>query len=187
VSITIDSAARRSPARDRILATASRLFYAEGVHTVGVDRIIAEAGVAKATFYHHFKAKDDLVCAYLEEQAGFQRDAVAGMTGEPLDQIAAYFDLLGEVGCGPGFRGCPFLNAAAEYADPAHPVRLVVDRYRQWFRELMASLLRAADHPSPEPTAELLLILRDGIAVGSGLDDPQAVRAGIRSAVHKIL
>jgi AcrR family transcriptional regulator len=187
VSITIDREARRSPARDRILATASRLFYAEGVHTVGVDRIIAEAGVAKATFYHHFKAKDDLVCAYLEERAGHQRDAVAGMTGEPLDQISAYFDLLGEVGCGPGFRGCPFLNAAAEYADPEHPVRLVVDRYRQWFRELMTSLLRAAGHPSAEPTAELLLILRDGIAVGSGLDDPQAVRVGIRSAVHKIL
>ena len=173
--------------RDRILDTAYDLFSAYGTRAVGVDRIIAEAAVAKATFYHHFKAKDDLVCTYLEEQARLQRDAVAGMTGEPLDRIAAYFDVLGEVGCGPGFRGCPFLNAAAEYADPAHPVRLVVDRYRQWFRELMTSLLREGGHPRPEPTAELLLILRDGIAVGSGLDDPQAVRAGIRNAVHRIL
>ncbi|MEO5877273.1 MAG: TetR/AcrR family transcriptional regulator [Streptosporangiaceae bacterium] len=179
--------ATRSPARDRVLNTATRLFYAEGVHTVGVDRIIAEAGVAKATFYHHYRSKDDLVCGYLEGQAALQRDAVQTLTGAPLDQINAFFDLLGEVGCGPGFRGCPFLNAAAEYADPAHPVRQVVDRYRRWFREFMAGLLREAGHRAPEATAGLLLILRDGIAVGSGIDDPVLVRAGIGTALRKIL
>jgi AcrR family transcriptional regulator len=179
-----------SPARRRVLDTATRLFYAEGVHTVGIDRIIAEAGVAKATFYHHFPAKDELVRAYLTEQSEQQRAAARGLRAgdaDPLDLVFTVFEVIGEVGCGPGFRGCAFLNAAAEYPDPGHPVRLVVAEHRRWFRGLLCELLTAARHPDPEGTADLLVVLRDGLTVGSHLDDAVTVRAGIRTAVTGLL
>src|SRR3954471_1305237 len=113
---------RESPARRRVLDTALALFYAEGIHAVGIDRIIAEAGVAKATFYHHFPSKDDLVCAYLREQIGAVRRHAVPRGETPEEKIVAVFEAIGEVTCRPGFRGCAFINAAAEYPDPDHPV-----------------------------------------------------------------
>jgi AcrR family transcriptional regulator len=182
--------ASRSPARRRVLDTAARLFYAEGIHTVGIDRIIAEAGVAKATFYHHFPAKEALVCAYLTEQSELQRAAAQGLRASdaaPLDKIFTVFEVIGEMGCGPGFRGCAFLNAAAEYADPGHPVRVVISAHRRWFRDLLCELLTDARHPDAERTADLLVVLRDGLTVGSYLDDAEAIRAAIRTTVTRAL
>ncbi|MEO3787689.1 TetR/AcrR family transcriptional regulator [Actinocorallia sp. B10E7] len=174
-------------ARRRILDTATRLFYTEGVHTVGIDRIIAEAGVAKATFYHHFKAKDLLVCAYLTEQYDLQRIALPALPGEGRAKLETVFARLAELGTGPGFRGCPFLNAAAEFADPAHPVRAIVDDYRVWFTGFMSGLLTEAGHPSPEPTAHQLLLLRDGVAVSGALDTPEQVRASALASLRSLL
>ncbi|NRQ36815.1 TetR/AcrR family transcriptional regulator [Nonomuraea sp. NN258] len=181
---------RESPARGRILATASALFYAEGLHTVGIDRIIAAAGVAKATFYHHFPAKDELVRAYLEEEFGRQRAAVAALRAaapSPRETILRIFDFLGENGANPGFRGCPFTNAAAEYPDPAHPVRQAVTGYRHWVLRLFHDLLAESGHPAPEHDARILVMIRDGIVVGSDLDDPGALRPVIRDAVVRVL
>ncbi|MBG0826829.1 TetR/AcrR family transcriptional regulator [Planomonospora sp. ID67723] len=181
---------RESPARARILDTATRLFYAEGVHTVGIDRIIAEAGVAKATFYHHFPAKDELVRAYLEAEHRRQRAAaetVRAVSAGPREMLLAIFDYLGDNGAAPLFRGCPFTNAAAEYPDPAHPVRRAVADYRRWNRELFRDLLAGAGHPDPERTATILMVIRDGIVVGSDLDDPDVLRPLIRDAVTRVL
>ncbi|MFE6864368.1 TetR/AcrR family transcriptional regulator [Nocardia sp. NPDC057668] len=175
-----------SAARERLLDTATRLFYAEGIHTVGIDRIIAEAGIAKATFYRHFKTKDDLVVAYLTREYDRQRTALAQLPGAGVANIEAVFEQLGAISCGPGFRGCPFLNAAVEFADPAHPVRAVVDDYRDWFRELMAEQLRAAGHENPDRAARALLLARDGVAVSGGLADEETVRAGIRAALSQL-
>jgi AcrR family transcriptional regulator len=182
--------ATRSPARRRVLDTATRLFYAEGIRTVGVDRVIAEAGVAKATMYHHFPAKDELVCAYLTEQSDLQRTAAQGLQAgdaAPLDKVLTVFSVLGEMGCGPGFRGCAFLNAAAEYADADHPVRLVIAAHRRWFRDLLYELLTNARHPDAERTADMLVVLRDGLTVGSYLDDADAIRDLIYATVTRIL
>jgi AcrR family transcriptional regulator len=182
--------ATRSPARRRVLDTAARLFYAEGIHTVGIDRIIAAAGVAKATFYHHFPAKDELVRTYLTEQSELQRTAVQRLRASdaaPLDMIFTVFEILGEMSCGPGFRGCAFLNAAAEYADPGHPVRLVIAEHRRWFRDLLRELLTSARHPDAERTADLLVVLRDGLVIGGHLDDAEAIRAGISTTLTRIL
>lgn len=177
-----------SPARRRILDTAAGLFYVEGVRAVGIDRIIAEAGVAKATFYHHFPAKDDLVRSYIEEQSRLQRDAAARVPpAPPGEMVMAVFDLLGEIACGPGFRGCPFINAAAEYPDPAHPVRQAIADHRRWFRGLLGDLLVADGHPDADRTADMLVILRDGLVVGSHLDDAAVVRALVRDAVGRVL
>jgi AcrR family transcriptional regulator len=172
-----------STARARLLETATRLFYAEGVHTVGIDRIIAEAGVAKATFYHHFKSKDDLVVAYLTDEFERQRGVFGGVEGTGAERLRATFTLLGDASCGPGFRGCPFLNAAAEFADPKHPVRAVVTEYRDYFRGLMRTELIEAGHGDPERTADYLLVIRDGMAVSGALGDASAVRAGAEFAM----
>lgn len=168
-----------SAARDRLLQTATELFYAEGIHTVGVDRVIAHAGVAKATFYHHFPSKDDLVVAYLEAEWQRQRGLMEGPPVSGVAGIRLIFTELAKVSCGPGFRGCVFLNAAAEFADPAHPARVVVGRYREWFRGLMRELLAADGRDDVERKADLLLLLRDGVTVGGGLGDTGAVRAGV--------
>ncbi|GAB3657736.1 TetR/AcrR family transcriptional regulator [Actinocorallia lasiicapitis] len=172
-----------SAARERLLATATRLFYAEGVHTVGIDRIIAEAGVAKATFYKHFPSKELLVVAYLNEQYALQRAAFDAVPGEGAARLTTIFERFGELACGPGFRGCPFLNAAAEYPDPAHAVRLVVTGYRAWFRGLMRELLAEAGAPDPDARADLLLLIRDGLAVSGGLGDTATVAAGVGAAL----
>jgi AcrR family transcriptional regulator len=181
---------RDSPARRRILDTAGRLFYAEGVRAVGVDRIIATAGVAKATFYSHFPAKDDLVRDYLTEHSRLQRAAALGVRASeqtPREMILTLFDAIGEAGCGPGFRGCPFVNAAVEYPDPGHPVRRVIAEHRAWFRDLLRDLLDAAALPEAEQTAAMLILVRDGLVVGSQLDDAAEVRGLVRAAVTGVL
>ena len=113
------------PRRDRILDTAFRLFYAHGIRAVGVDRIIAESGVAKATFYKWFPAKDDLVLAYLDRVdgvwSGQLHEAAAAAGPEPADQLVGLFDALGTACRRDGYRGCAFINAAAEAA-PGTPV-----------------------------------------------------------------
>src|SRR6476469_5173986 len=107
-----------SPARDRILDAAFRLFYARGIRAVGVDKIIAESGVAKATFYKHFPAKDDLVVTYLDRVDGVWssqlRDAATAAGSDPADQLVGLFAALGTACRRDGYRGCAFINAAAE-------------------------------------------------------------------------
>lgn len=180
---------REGSARGRILDTATRLFYAEGVHAVGIDRIIAEAGVAKATFYHHFPAKDELVRAYLAAEYQRQRDAVEALRASvgPRAALVRIFDYLGDTGASAAFRGCPFTNAAAEYPDPAHPVRQTIADFRRWTRGLFRDLLAAAGDPEAERTATILMMIRDGIVVGSDLDDTEGLRPAIREALDRVL
>lgn len=181
---------RESPARRRILDTAHRLFYREGIHTVGIDRIIAEAGVAKATFYNHFPAKDDLVCAYLAEQSELQRTAAAELRASdipPREALSAVFETIAGLTDLPEFRGCAFLNAAAEYPDPDHPVRLVIADHRRWFRSLLHDLLTESGHPDPDTTADLLHTLRDGIVTAGCLDEPHALHTTAQDGLTRLI
>ncbi|MFJ8579506.1 TetR/AcrR family transcriptional regulator [Micromonospora sp. NPDC093277] len=181
---------RESLARRRVLETASALFYAEGVHAVGIDRIIAEAGVAKATFYHHFPAKDELVRGYLDEEYRRQRTALEAVRHDapgPREALLRIFDLLVSNAANPKFRGCPFTNAAAEYPDPTHPVRQTIADYRRWNRGFFRDLLADAGHPEPDSAAMILMMLRDGIVVGGDLDDPDTLHPHAREAVTRIL
>ncbi|TQS39598.1 TetR/AcrR family transcriptional regulator [Cryptosporangium phraense] len=179
----------RTSARDRILDTATALFYADGIRGVGIDRIIAEAGVAKATFYHHFPTKDALVCAYLTGMHDREVAALASVPAgtDPGELVLFIFDALGELACGPGFRGCAFVNAAVEYPDPASAVRAVVADHRRWFARVLRDQLAAAGHPAPETTARMLVTLRDGVVVGAQLDDPALVRATLRESVTALI
>jgi AcrR family transcriptional regulator len=177
-----------SSARRRLLDTATRLFYTEGIHAVGIDRIIAEAGVAKATFYNHFPSKDDLVLAYVEEQDRLGREAVAALPKQPpRKMIAAIMGRISEAVVAGGWRGCPFLNAAAEYPNPTSPVRKAIDARRSWYHDSLRDLLAAAGDPAPSVTASLLVALSDGLLESAYLDDPEKIPALVREAVARLL
>jgi AcrR family transcriptional regulator len=177
-----------SPARRRLLDTATRLFYQGGIHAVGIDRIIAEAGVAKATFYKHFPSKDELVVAYIGEQDRLGRTAVAALPKQPpREKIAAIMGRISEAVVAQGWRGCPFLNAAAEYPDPASPVRQAIYARRSWYHNSLRDLLAADGDPSPSVTASLLVAVSDGLLESAYLDDPESIPALVREAVARLL
>lgn len=153
----------------RVLAAASRLFYAEGIRAVSADRVIAAAEVSKVTFYRHYPTKDALVVAYLEAVGAAERAALetvrAAHPDDPAAVLRGYAEGLGTQSCTAGFRGCPFINAAAEYADPAHPVRLVVAEHRRWLVGTATELLAGLGVPEAQAVAEDLVMLRDGAMV----------------------
>lgn len=146
-----DSATRSmTHARTRILGTADDLFYAEGVHTVGVDRIIVQARVTKATFYKYFRSKDELIVAYLEGRDQRVRDFINGIDARhdtPEQRLRAVVAEISNQVRREGFHGCPFINAAAQFADAAHPVRQVVTTYREWYGAIVENLFRGASAP----------------------------------------
>jgi AcrR family transcriptional regulator len=177
-----------SAARRRLLDTATRLFYAGGIHAVGIDRIIAEAGVAKATFYKHFPSKDELVVAYIEEQDRLGRAAVAALPKQaPREMIAAIMGRISEAVVAGGWRGCPFHNAAAEYPDPTSPVRRAIDARRAWYHDSLRDLLAAAGDPAPPVTASLLVAISDGLLESAYLDGSEKVPDLVREAVARLL
>ncbi|MGE0652742.1 MAG: TetR/AcrR family transcriptional regulator [Alphaproteobacteria bacterium] len=182
------SQAEAGSARRRLLDTATRLFYEGGIHAVGIDRIIAEAGVAKATFYNHFPSKDHLVVAYLAEIDRLGRAAVAALPKQaPRQMVSAIMGRIGEAVVAGGWRGCPFLNAAAEYPDPASPVRQAIHARRVWYHDRLRHLLAEDGDPTPSVTASLLVALSDGLLESAYLDDAESVPALVREAVARML
>lgn len=166
---------RPSEARLRLLATATRIFYAEGIHSVGVDRIIAEAKVTRATFYRHFPGKEDLVLAYLQgaDQAIRSQVETAIVAGTSAsDAVQAVAASIAEGIQSPGFRGCAFLNAVAEYPDPAHPVHQAVLAHRRWFLDTINTLMTNIEETKAEPAAQHFVMLRDGAMAAGCLFDP---------------
>lgn len=177
-----------SAARRRLLDTATRLFYTDGIRAVGIDRIIAEAGVAKATFYNHFPSKDDLVLAYIEELDELGRDAVSALPERPpRAMIAAVMGRISDAVTAGGWRGCPFLNAAAEYPNPTSPVRQAIDARRAWYHDVLREILAADGDPIPSVTASLLVALSDGLLEAAYLDDPEEVPALVAEALERLL
>ena len=181
---------RPSAARQRILDAAFALFYARGIRAVGVDLIIAESGVAKATFYKHFPAKDDLVVAYLGQVDGVWtaqlHEAAAAAGPAPADQLVGLFDALGSACRRDGYRGCAFINAAAE-SQPGTPVheRTVAHKAAvlSWVRELA----QQAGARDPAALARSLTLLLDGGLASGALDAspeaPEAAKASARALV----
>jgi len=179
-----------SAARRRILETADRLFYQEGIRAIGVDRVIRESPVTRATFYRHFASKEALVVAYLSGRDRVIRrqfDQAQATVGEPVALLNLVMQGVSAEICSPLARGCPFINAAAEYPAVDHPVRQLVSNHRAWFRGTLITLLRAAEHPNPEVAAGTLVLLRDGAMVGGYLDDQTTVTAVLANAVAQIV
>jgi AcrR family transcriptional regulator len=189
-STSAPAAERVSAARERILETAFRLFYAKGIRAVGVDLIIAESGVAKATFYKHFPAKDDLVVAYLDKVdgvwSGQLRDAAAAAGPGPADQLVGLFDALGSACRREGYRGCAFINAAAE-SQPGTPVHERTVAHKAAVLAWVRGLAEQAGARDPEALARSLTLLLDGGLASGSLDAspeaPEAAKASARALV----
>lgn len=173
--------ATATPARERILDTAFRLFYAHGIRGVGVDTVIAESGVAKATLYKHFPRKDDLALAYLdridEVWRGQLSDAAEAAGADPRDKLVGMFDALVTACRRDGYHGCAFINTAAESVSGTDVHARTVEHkaaVRAWVRELAAS----AGARDPEGLARGLTLLLDGGLAAGVLDgDPRAAEA----------
>jgi len=148
---------------------ASDLFYREGTQNVGIDRIIAESGVAKMSLYNHFKSKDALIAAWLQQRDANWRDwfqkTVEQQAAEPAERLLAMFDALEAWFSQPDFRGCAFINSSVELVDPEHPGYQVAIEHQQAIYDYILQLVQAAEIPNPDAVAEQLLLLVEGAIV----------------------
>jgi AcrR family transcriptional regulator len=172
---------RSAAARARLLAAASDLFYAEGVQSVGIDRVIEHAGVAKATLYSAFGSKDGLVRAYLQARHAATAER---MTRElearydtPRERLIGAFEVQGLSFTEPGFRGCAFISASAD-APAGGVIEQAAQDYRTWLHELFFDLARQAGATDAKSLAQQLVLLYDGAGIGAWMDrDPSAETA----------
>lgn len=166
-----------SDVRDRILDTASTLFYQRGVRAVGVDLVVQEAAVAKTSLYRYFPTKDDLIAAFLErEDLEFWAlwDGVARRhPDDPAAELEAHMRWIGERLARLNYRGCPQINVAAEFADQDHPAREVSRRHMLALRSRLQDIARRLDVPQPDNLAAQLAVLVNGAFVSSALLTPE--------------
>jgi AcrR family transcriptional regulator len=184
------NSSQRLPARDRLLAAADELFYAEGVHVVGVDRIVERAGVTKASLYNTFGSKDELVRAYLERHLRRRQERIARILAAndtPRARIVGMFAEVEALLAGSAFRGCRFISAAAE-ARPGDASEVMAAEYRAWLWALFTELAESAGASDPKQLGRRLLLLYDGGAVAARMDpDRRSAALAIRSAVEALL
>jgi AcrR family transcriptional regulator len=172
---------RSAAARARLLAAASDLFYAEGVQSVGIDRVIEHAGVAKATLYSAFGSKDELVRAYLRARHDATRDRMRSELAERYpsarERLVGVFEVQGLSFADPGFRGCAFVSAKAE-ARPGGAVDEAAGEYRAWLHTLFFDLAQEAGARDAKALAQQLVLLYDGAGISAWMDhDPSAEHA----------
>jgi len=176
--------------RERIMETAARLFYQEGIQAVGIQRLIDEAGIAKASLYAHFASKDDLVAAYLEEQHTHARAEVEtwlATTTDPRAKLLRLFDMQIEKIEQPDFRGCAYCNVKAEVTASKHPASAVLRVHRTWLRELVGGLVREAGIASPTRATSVLLLLLDGTMANVTIDGDPRVGRHARWAAEQLI
>ncbi|MFC3300356.1 TetR/AcrR family transcriptional regulator [Arthrobacter agilis] len=178
------------PVRDRILASATTLFDTTSIRSVSADRVIADAGTTKVTFYRHFPSKDHLVVAYLDRHLDLLQEAVEKERAAGHDACTILLRLAaanGSAACRPGFRGCIFINAAAEYPAEGNSVRGAVARYRVWLHGVVVGLLRDLGVDEPDVVSDQLIMLRDGAMVHGYMADPTAVAESLVTAGRAII
>jgi AcrR family transcriptional regulator len=165
------------PPKERILAAAGGLFYRNGVRAVGVDAIIATAGVAKASFYRHFRSKDELVAVWLRSPQPRWLDRVVVETehraSAPRSRLLAFFDVLLEFIDEPGSSGCPYLNTAAELHDPEPPIRGAIEDYLTEVEVYLRGLAEAGGVPAPHSLALQLRLVAAGAFITAVAVGPQ--------------
>ncbi|WGL53523.1 TetR/AcrR family transcriptional regulator [Nocardioides sp. BP30] len=176
-------------ARERLLDTASRLFYAEGVHTVGIDRILEESGVAKASLYKTFGSKDALILAYLDrrhERQVARITAAVESAGTPREQILAVFDSQARLFAQPDFRGCAFAAATAE-GPVGSPTEEKSRVYRTYVRGVFRALAEEAGAADPDGLADQLHLVYDGAQMAARMDHQAPVAATARRTAEALL
>jgi AcrR family transcriptional regulator len=180
---------KRSP-RERLLDAANELFYAEGVQSVGIDRVIERAGVAKASLYSTFGSKEELVRAYLERRheliLGRLHAAIDAAGDDPMERILAVFDAQAELYRQPTFHGCAFVMAAAE-APPGGGIDLAAESYRADIRGVFAELAAQAGARDPQALASQLQMIYDGASLSVRMDRDPSVAVAQRAAAAALV
>lgn len=176
-----------SAVRDRLLDSAERLVYRHGVHGVGIDAILADAKVAKMSLYKHFRSKEALVVAMLERRNEAwmmwfveRTNRLASRAGGP---VPAMFDALGEWFRRPDFHGCAFVNCAAEFPDPRHPIRRVAERHKKALKAAVVAACRQSRINTSMASA-LYLLVEGAITAALVEGRPAPAQAGKRAALH---
>lgn len=178
--------------RERLIHVAIELFYSHGFQAVGIDRILAEAGVTKTTFYKHFESRDELLVAAIRRRDEWEMQAWASAVeklagDDPRAQLLAFFDVLDEWFNAPDFRGCQFINAAAEFPNPHDPVHAVAAEHKRKNRDFFRDLAASAGAADPEAFADQYTALVEGTLIlrqVHGRDDAARV---IKRAVEKFV
>ena len=171
----------RAPARERILTTARTLFYARGIHATGVDLIVTEAGIAKASLYHHFPSKEQLVAAYLADLRQQFEAALDREVDERGVDVAIPFDLLEQALANGEFFGCPFTNALTEMPTSA----LIIEEVRS-YRMRVLDFFRLATGDDALLAQDLLLVY-DGVFISCRLDPDRSTVGGARELARRIV
>lgn len=184
------AAPRVAPAKGRIMVTATRRFYDVGIRSVGVDLLISESQVTKATFYKHFGSKDRLVLNYITAQRDTIVESLANLLSAHED-AAVGLRLVSEAVVAkiqaPGYRGCPFVNVAAEFADPQHPARAVVTEFHEAIHELFEDALTRLRHPMPGEAADRLVLAYIGAMTWGYVGDVIAASSAVRGTIERIV
>jgi AcrR family transcriptional regulator len=179
-----------APVRERILDCAATLFYRDGIRATGIDRVIAEAGVAKMSLYNHFAGKDELVLAFLErrdEKWMLWLKTRVDAERSPDKRLVTVFDALHEWFASRDFRGCAFINASVEYADEKSAATTAALRHKARLRDFLESTARAARMRKPDELAWSLLLLVEGAIVTAQMEGrPDAAKRARRAAVTLI-
>ena len=186
---TKTGSAPRVSARDRLLAAADELFYENGINTVGIDRVIERAGVAKASLYDCFGSKDELVRSYLQARNEARRTRINERLSQyhtPEEKILSIFDLLGELAVQPGFRGCAFVRAGAD-AGSSDNVKTVCEESRAFILGKFTDLAREAGASEPELLGKQLVLLYDGASIAAHLDHNRNAVSTARTLAAQVL
>jgi AcrR family transcriptional regulator len=186
---TKTASAPRVSARERLLAAADELFYENGINTVGIDRVIERAGVAKASLYDCFGSKDELVRSYLQARSEARRARINERLSQydtPEEKILSIFDLLGELASQPGFRGCAFVRAGAD-AGSSDRVKSVCEESRGFILGKFTDLARETGASEPELLGKQLVLLYDGASIAAHLDGNHNAVSTARSLAAQML
>ena len=180
---------RRPSPRERLLKAADELFYAEGINSVGIDRVIERADVARASLYSTFGSKDELIRGYLEHRMEISKDklrAAAEAHADPREALLSVFGVQAATFARPGYQGCAFNRATAE-ASPGTAAYEVPRAYRRWLHDFFAGLAAAAGAPEPDLLASQIQLLYDGAMLAASLDGNAGVTAAARAAAEALL
>lgn len=160
-----------SPKRDRLMATASRLFYRDGYRAVGIDTVLAEAEVAKMTLYNHFASKEDLILAVLAQRSSSflaALDAAIDEAGRsPQRRLNAVFDRLKTLFASDEFKGCAFIRALSEYPDPDHPIHQAAWAHKRAVNARLRTIADQAEARNPAAVADAISLVIDGTIVAA--------------------
>jgi AcrR family transcriptional regulator len=176
-------AEKKASPRQKLLAAADELFSTEGIHAVGIDRVIEKAGVAKGSLYYNFSGKDELIKEFLlgrhAATVASMDVAIAGQT-DPAQKILVVFDVLGEISAQPGWRGCSFVNAVAE-APAGGPEYAAAAEFRMWLHGMLGGLVAALDVADPPSLVGQLVVLYDGAVTSAQMDASPAAAQTAKS------